>query len=227
MNTKPSPRPTLLGWINTLSTPLREAVLGQSRLDVLEPGGVVYAAGSETRAVHGLLRGLLKMHIAVGEERMRFCHTVGPGYWFGELELLLPSPRMLEITAVEEAQILSVSLYHLDRVAEKHPEIWKGIARLAATNEALALAAADDLLLRDPRKRLAATLLRLSGRRWAFQEMPPLSSIPATQRELSEAANVSRTVISKLMSDFSRIGAVRTDYGQVRILRPELLRALL
>ncbi|MCA0930754.1 helix-turn-helix domain-containing protein [Ruegeria profundi] len=112
-------------------------------------------------------------------------------------------------------------------IATKFPEIYLSIAKLAATNEALAAAALDDLMLRDPKKRLAATLLRLTGLRWDFQGNPVLNPIPVMIVELSEAANLSRSVTAKKMSELSKEGAVKKGYKSVHVTRPDYLRSLL
>lgn len=158
---------------------------------------------------------------------MRFCHIVGPGYWFGELELLLNMPRLIEMKIAEPACLLRLRLKDLQSIAANFPEIWLSIAKLAVTNEALAIAAADDLMLREPKKRLAATLLRLTGLRSDFQGRPVLNPIPVTLLELSEAANLSRSVTATIMSDLSTDGAVKKGYKSVHINRPDFLTSML
>ncbi len=154
---------------------------------------------------------------------MRFCHAVGPGYLFGELELILDLARFFEMKTYEKTSLLSIRSRDIELIAEKRPEVWRAIARLADTHEALAVASVDDLMLRDPRKRLAASLLRLAGQRWTFQLPPSLNPVPVTQQELSEVANLSRTVTAGILAEFNRTGLVRTEYGRVHILKPKRL----
>jgi len=215
------------GWIGTLTQSLRASLMEAARWREFEPGDVVYASGADGDTLWGIRSGAVKMYIAAGEDRMRFCHAVGPGYWFGELELLLNLPRFIEMRTAGNSRLLCLHARDLHKVAEAHPEIWRVIARLAATNEALAVAGVDDLMLRDPRKRLAATLLRLSGMRWEFQDRRPLNPVPVTLQELSEAANLSRTVAAEIMSEFAEIGALQKQYGRIRIDRPEMLIGVL
>jgi CRP/FNR family cyclic AMP-dependent transcriptional regulator len=125
-----------------------------------------------------------------------------------------------------QARLLCLHGRDLQRVAESHPEIWRLVAPLVATNEALAVAAVNYLMLREPRKRLAATLLRLSGLRLEFQDRRPLNRVPVTLQELSEAANLSRTVAAEIMFEFAEIGALKKEYGRIRSDRPEVLSGI-
>ena len=185
------------------------------------------ASGAEGDTIWGIASGAMKMFISAGEERMRFCHIVGPGYWFGELELLLNIPRIVEMRMAQPARLLRLRMKDLQSISASFPEIWLSVARLAATNEALAAAAVDDLMLRDPRKRLAATLLRLTGLRWDFQDRPALNPVPVTIQELSEAANLSRSVTARIMSDLTAEGAVEKGYRSVHVTRPDRLVRLM
>ena len=101
------------------------------------------------------------------------------------------------------------------------------LARLAACNLWYATSAAKDLVLRTPRERLAAALLRLSGHRAATQGTPPLQSIRASQQEIADLANVSRTTASGLLHDFQDAGLITLDYRRIGILVAEGLAATL
>jgi diphthamide synthase (EF-2-diphthine--ammonia ligase) len=67
----------------------------------------------------------------------------------------------------------------------------------------------------------------LSSRRFAFQGTPPIDVIPATQREIADAAALSRTVTTSIIADFVALGAIETEYRRMRILQPERLSDLL
>ncbi|MEQ9695523.1 Crp/Fnr family transcriptional regulator [Shimia sp. SDUM112013] len=217
----------LAGWLSGLPEHLQSVILDVGIWHDFEPGDTVYTSGGDGNTIWGIGSGTVKMFISAGEERLRFCHLVGAGYWFGELELLLDMQRIVEMKIAEPARLLRLRVKDLRTIASRHPEVWLAVARLAATNEALAVAAADDLMLRDPKKRLAATLLRVTGQRWGFQNTPALKSAPVTNLELSEAANLSRSVTAKIMSDFASEGTVSKGYKTVRVLRPDRLSGLL
>jgi CRP/FNR family transcriptional regulator, cyclic AMP receptor protein len=218
---------TAAGWLSGFPAHLQKVILDAGEWRDFAPGDTVYASGAIGDAIWGIASGSMKMFISAGEEHMRFCHLVGSGYWFGELELLLDIPRIIEMRIAEPARLLRLRMTDLRSIAGNFPDIWLSVARLAATNEALAAAGADDLMLRDPRKRLAATLLRLTGLRWNFQGRPVLNPVPVTILELSEAANLSRSVAAKIMSDFAKDGSVEKGYKSVHVKRPDRLGLLL
>ena len=87
-------------------------------------------------------------------------------------------------------------------------------------NEATAIGAVDDLMIRNAKKRLAAVLLRLSSHRNGFQGVPPVSAVPVTQTEIAVAATLSRSSAAAILAEFSGKGIIRTDYRTIVILTP-------
>jgi DNA-binding transcriptional regulator LsrR (DeoR family) len=57
--------------------------------------------------------------------------------------------------------------------------------------------------------------------------MPPIPYIPATQREIAEAANLSRSSAAALLAELNGTGLVRTEYRRIEILDPEGLGGLI
>lgn len=215
------------GWLGSVAEPVAEAILSTGKWRGFADREVIYNVGEEARALWAVAAGAVRMHVSVGEQPPRFGHVAAPGFWFGELEFLTGLPRVFEMEAVGETQVLHLPAHDLERIAKENADAWRDLARLSALNEATAVAAADDLMIRDPRQRLAAVLLRLSSHRAAFQGILPIPAIPATQAEIADAANLSRTKAAALLAEFAGAGLVTAGYRTVTLDDPGGLSALL
>ena len=215
------------GWLRRAPDPLAEQILAAGTWRTFADREIVYGLGAEEQSIWGIDSGCIRMHLTFNEAEPRFCHVAGPGSWFGELAFVTGLPRPFEMEAASASRLLRFGRQDVDRIATARPEIWFEIARLAALNEAQAIGSADDLMLRDTRKRLAALLLRLAAQRNAFQGTTPIDVIPATQGEIADACGLSRSVAASAMAAFVASGAIKTEYGRIRILQPEILERML
>ncbi len=84
---------------------------------------------------------------------------------------------------------------------------------------------AADLLIRDSERRCAATLLRLSGRRFAGARDRRPAESAITQVELAGAANLSRNTVGAIMKRLASRGLIEVGYRGVTVLKPAALRA--
>ena len=84
----------------------------------------------------------------------------------------------------------------------------------------IALAAADDLLIRASRPRLAAVLLRLGSLRHAFQGVSPLETLPITRPKLADVSNLSESLTYALLSEFEAAGLIERQYAAIKLLNP-------
>jgi CRP-like cAMP-binding protein len=91
----------------------------------------------------------------------------------------------------------------------------------------LAVSAGDDLMLRNPQKRIAALLLRLSGQRGCHPLTKPRERIAASQQEISEALNLSLSGTGRLLRLLDKDGVIGLNYGSITIKdRAALFRLL-
>jgi CRP/FNR family cyclic AMP-dependent transcriptional regulator len=215
------------GWLGQVPSPLAKAFIDVGTFQTFPDGATVYGFGQEQCCLFGIASGHIRMWVTMNEQAPRFGHVAGPGFWFGESEVVTGQPRIMEMEASGETRLCMVARSDIDRIAKKHAETWASVALFAVMNQATAIGAADDLMLRNAKKRLVAVLLRLSSHRNAFQGVPPVSAVPVGQRELADAATLSRSSALAILAELSRDGLIRTDYRTIVILKPKQLGALL
>lgn len=123
--------------------------------------------------------------------------------------------------ATRQTQVLLIEIADFRRVAVDHPEAWRHIALLVLENLGQTLGLAQDLMVRNGTRRLRAILARLAGLHAELVPDPPI--IDATQAEIADIANLSRSVVSRFLQDMEREGLVRLGWGSIEILSPQLL----
>ncbi len=215
------------GWLGRLPSPVAQAFLDAGKVQRLPDGAIIYGLGQEQFCLFGIASGHVRMWITMNEQEPRLAHVAGPGFWFGESEVVTGQPRIMEMEASGQTRLCMVARRDIDQIAKKHADAWASVALLAVMNEATAIGAVDDLMIRDAKKRLAAVLLRLSSHRNAFQGVPPVSAVPVTQTEIADAATLSRSSAAAILAELSRKGIIRTDYRTIVILKPNKLLAVL
>ncbi len=215
------------GWLGQVPSPVANAFIDVGNFQTFSDGATIYGFGQEQYCLFGIASGQIRMWVTMNEQEPRFGHVAGPGFWFGEYEVVTRQPRVVEMAASGETRLCVVTRSDIDRVARKHADAWAAVALLAVMNQVTAIGAADDLMIRNAKKRLVAVLLRLSSHRNAFQGVPPVPAVPVTQREIADAAAVSRSSAAAILADLKRDGMIRIDYKTIVVLEPERLLALL
>jgi CRP-like cAMP-binding protein len=84
----------------------------------------------------------------------------------------------------------------------------------------------DDMMVHDIRKRCIRVLLRFSGLRpHPILPLPP-ATVALSQDELSHAANLTRSPVSRILHELETRGLVRLHYRSIEIVDPQGLAAL-
>jgi CRP/FNR family cyclic AMP-dependent transcriptional regulator len=146
-----------------------------------------------------------------------------PGYWAGEGPAINRMPRRISLLAAQPSVLLNLPLAEFDAIVARDPEGWRWLALLSTMQLDLAIGVIDDLMIRAPRARVAALLLRLAGAREGFFMAPQLADIHVSQERLAQIAVLSRTTLGKMIRELAENGVLSLDYGRIRILDNEAL----
>ena len=215
------------GWLGDLPRDFVDEFIKIGQWVHLDQGQIVYCNGDDGTELYGVADGTARMHMAMNEHEQRLSHTIGPGFWFGENEFVSGTPRMLEFEAATEMLLLQVTCYDFQQLAQEIPDTWRWIALLAGQHLITAIGAADDLMLSSSKKRVAAVLLRFTGRRLGHPKSPPIDVIPATQQDLADATNLSRSSVGNILREMERNVEISIEYGATVIRDAKALEARL
>jgi CRP-like cAMP-binding protein len=216
-----------LGWLSSEPERFRQLVLERSVFQKVGAEQVIYSAGDPAGGVFGLVSGGLRILVAPDEAASFSIHLFVPGSWTGEAAAVTGKRRLVTVVTTRETHLLHLPLAAVNAILREDPEAFRSFARLTHWHLATALGVVDDLMLRDPHKRVVAALLRLSGCR---SETPPdlgPIDLDLAQDDLALMSNVGRTLANKLLRDLEIAGQIEIGYRRVKVVAPDELRRML
>ncbi len=216
------------GWLPKTPRPFREALLSRCILQEMQPGDVICRVGDPPGGLYGLVEGSLGILVSRAEKAPSVIHFARPGTWFGEACAMTGEPRRVGLVAARATALMHVPLPRLLELMSKDPDGWRCLALITLEHADTAVAAGNDLMLRDPDQRMAAVLLRLTGCRASTPpgDLWPLQAA-ITQDEIATLANMARNTAGAILKRFNAAGYVKLKYRVVEVKQPDRLRDLL
>lgn len=202
------------GWLSITSPEFREAVSERLVVRSYKPGDVIYRAGDPPGGLWAVVHGGIEIGSAT--QAMTFGR---PGMWFGEAPLVIGIPtRQVSVAAAQPTTMATLPLADCRAILGADPSGWRWLAFLSCALQVITLDAFKDQLLRDPRKRTAALLLRLSGAMHArFWPLDP-SPIRLSQDKIAQILNLSRTSVVSILQRFAELELIRLKYRSILVV---------
>ena len=207
-------------WLRDLSVEQVRRLSEITEFVDLGSDDTVYAMSGPQEYLWGISSGQVRVHVALNEEEPMLGHIHRAGAWFGESELIQNVDGLVEMKAYGETKLAKIAYTRFRKLAKTTPDIWEAFARLASMNQLLAMSAANDLVLRKSKDRIAATLLRLSGRRGVIQGTQTSDIVEVNQQDLARLANIVRSKASVHLRALADEGYIEPQYAAIRLLDP-------
>ncbi len=205
-------------WLQEFPQDLRAEFLNRTRLlPPFERDERVFNIGDSADGIYGIVSGTFGFEIAPQEEGPYLTHQLRPGDWFGELAHVMRSPRHTTLYANGPGLCLRISAKELSQLLASDPRLWRYLATSLAHATLVAMTALNDLMLRAPAKRLAATLLRVAGLRNREPLIEADLDIDLTLAELALMTNISRSCVADNLRHFRERGFLVHRYGHIRL----------
>ncbi len=215
----------LIPWLRHLAPPERARVEADLRVVDVVPGELLVRVGKPVTYWFGVLDGLLKMSNDSSSSRGGLPITftgVPPGGWFGEGTVLKGECYRYNIQALRRSVVAGIPassfLWLLDRSIGFNRFVMNQL------NERLGqfIAAREIDRLTQPDARVARSLAAL------FHPVlyPGVGEVlRITQQELGYLVGLSRQRVNLALTALQAAGAIRVEYGGVRVLDLEGLRS--
>jgi CRP-like cAMP-binding protein len=210
------------GWLATTPAPFKTSVLAGCRVRTFARGESVYGFDDPPGGLWALAEGAVAIEVASMEHGLHVAHVLHPGAWMGEAALLTKTPRRVGVVAVRPSVLGFVSIADFTRIADADPEAWRWLALLAVIHTDIAIAVANDLMIRDTTARVGAVLLHLAGCRGGDPDRP--AEIDLSQSDLARMTALSRTALAAQLKRLRAQGLIDADYRRIRIMSPARLR---
>lgn len=172
-------------------------------------GKMIYLQGTEAQYFYYLASGSARSYISSedGEERTLTVHRKGD--IMGEASFFDEQPRVSSAVAVTDCQIVSIDRNRLTAVFAAHPELSFSMLQYLARTVRLLSVHVDDMSFLSADQRIARFLL---------EHAPKEDTLTCTHEEIGSAIGVSRVTVSRILSDFSDRGWLKTAYRSVELL---------
>jgi CRP/FNR family cyclic AMP-dependent transcriptional regulator len=216
-------------WLNELEPAARTRVEPALVVANVRPGELLCRVGGPPNYWFGVIEGLLKMSNDRADGGLITYSGLPPGGWFGEGTLLKREPYRYNIQALRHSVVagLPSDTFHalLDQSILFNRFIMKQF------NERLGqfIAAHETDRLDNPDARVARSLAALFNP--VLFPGPRGSLLRITQQELAYLVGLSRQSVNKSLIAMQQHGAIRIEYGGLRVLdlkalsSDELIRA--
>ncbi len=211
------------GWLAAQPADFARAVLDAVLWRELDVGAMFNRGGDAAGGIWGLARGQLDVASAVSAPDSPLADVYLPGQWAG-IGPIFGQMRAADCVARLPSLVAQLPQARLLALLDAHPGWWQHIGALAVALTFRYGGAVGDLLIRDPRRRVVAVLLRLANCRWHDAGEPV--TIVFTQDQLAAAANLSRHPAGAVLRDLEQRRMLAIGYRNLTILDPAGLRAI-
>jgi len=177
-------------------------------------GQVIYLQDTPANEFYYLIQGRARSYISSssGGERILTIHHAGD--LMGEASFFDECPRVSSAIAITDCEVVSIDRAGLDAIFRKHSDLALPMLQYLARTVSMLSHHVDEATFLPASQRLA---------RYLLSEAEESVPFPCTHEELGFAIGVSRVTVSRLLSEFTRRGFLKTGYRSITILnRSEL-----
>jgi CRP-like cAMP-binding protein len=211
------------GWLARQPGEFQRAVLARGRLVRYEPGEYLHHVGDGPGGVYGAVSGGIGSYLVGYAPEPTLAHILRAGTWFGHGPLITGDPRTLSFRAIAPSMAFVVPLTALKAVAASSPEAARSVAMINELSIGVVIDRLADLLVRPGDRRIAATLLSVTGAADGVGA-DDAEGYRITQGELGEMANASRDLVNRTLAALEDKGCVRTTYRHISVLDAPALK---
>lgn len=203
-------------WLAGLSEPLRQAILGRARTRQVVAGTPLAQRGDAPACWVGVTRGAVRLGSSLADGRSFTLAFVGPGQWFGDIELIDDRPLDLDLIAHVDSTLQVVTKADLMCLIDAFDELRDALLQLNCERLRHMLRRFEELQTLSLAQRLARQVQRLA--RQFGRATPNGTSIElgVSQGDLAAMVGGSRQRVNRAWRQMQQLGIVRL--GQARLM---------
>jgi CRP-like cAMP-binding protein len=184
----------------------------------------IYYAGDTAHFVHYLKSGRVKL-VNMNEDGKEYISSmVAPGEFFGYLPIMEGKPYVVSAVALEDAEVHRIPREDFEELLHADRDVRNAFIRLLADNvyekESKLLSLAYDSV----RKRTANALLNLHER--ALVAGTADAGLEVARQDLASMVGTATESVIRTLSEFKEDGAVEMIGKKIKVVKPELLKAV-
>lgn len=205
--------------LRALPESTRERLAARMQRRELTRRAVVLEKGVRGQAMGFVLTGRLQAVDFTLDGREAGLYFLGPGEYYGELEVIDGEPAAEFVIATCPSQVLELPAAEARALLLPLPEVVTAMACRLAARVRSHIAQRTLLALANPQQRLAALLLSLTRAHDRIEPVP-------THQELAIMINTTRETVTRCLQQLTVQQIVRRDGDRLVVLQPGALEAL-
>jgi CRP-like cAMP-binding protein len=215
-----------IGWLSAQPAAFRQALLEIADWRAVAPGQAVSHAGDESGGIWGIAAGQLSMMGGLGAVESAIVDIQLPGSWGGTGPLFRKA-RGADAVARTPSLLAFVPQPRLLRLLAAYPAWWQAFGELNTDLMFRYGVGLADMLLRDPKQRCVAVLLRLCDCRLRDNAAGMPVTIMCSQDEFGAMTNLSRQAAGGVLRYLERLGHIEVGYRSITLIDARPLRAMI
>lgn len=209
-------------WLGLLLPAERERAVAELVVSQALPGDHICRAGRQVTYWFGVIDGLLKMSSDSAQGITMTFSGLPPGGWFGEGTALKHEPYRYNVLALRRSLVAGLPVETFDWLLDHSIGFNRFVMRQLNERLAQFIAAREIDRLTNPDLRVARNLAALFNPA-LFPSVGEILRI--TQQELAYLVGLSRQRVNEALRTLERHGAIRVEYGGLRVLDLSRLRS--
>lgn len=215
------------GLFSVLPDDARSDVLGRATRLTIDTEERLYARGDPSNRYFGILKGRIRLSVDSIEGKTVSLNQAGVGEWFGELGLFEGGERLVDATALEPMEMLSLTRADMLALAQSEPALFMPIVELLGARIRLVGELLQDAVFHDVTYRLAKRLLDLRSKAGIPAAAGVLIDQHLPQEELGQMVGASREAVGRQLSTWKKKAWIDVAYGKITILNPAPLMQII
>lgn len=210
-------------WFSGLSLELRQAILARARVRHVHRGVLIMRRGSHAADWVGVASGALRLGTDLADGRSFTLDLLGPGDWYGDIELMDRGTTQLDIRAHMNSTLLLVSRQDLTTLVQSTPELHQALLLLDCRRLRHMLRRMEELQTLPLGQRVAQQLLRLCRQFGRGTDEGLHIELTLSQTDLATLLCASRQRINGVLRRMQALGMVQCAHSRITVLdRPRM-----
>lgn len=213
-------------WFGSLPRALQERILAKGAVRTFAKGQVIQREDAHSAGFMAVLEGQVSLLRHVNDDEPALIHVGGPGFWFGEVGVLLEGSTLVTAIAQGSVRVFVLPKAEFDRIVAEEPRYYPEFARLALERLRILMRYLAETIRLSPDYRLRLRLADLAETQRSQTKAEGTSVLlDLSQSELAGIIGLSRQKLSGRLRRLQDEGWVELGPRRIRVLNPSALRA--
>ncbi|MCJ7834220.1 Crp/Fnr family transcriptional regulator [Cuneatibacter sp. NSJ-177] len=178
------------------------------------PQELIYQEGQPARQFYYLKDGKVRIFVTSGEGEEKNLTVYRKNAIFGEAAFFDGSPRMTSAQALEVSHIVPITKKAVLTCFREQPDLALSMISSLSRTVRMLSDQINQIAFLPSEKRIAHFLQ---------QEADENGLVSYTHEQIASSVGASRVTVSRTLAQWKKTGWIETEYGKIRILRPESL----